>query len=62
MPAETNATDHRCRCYDRRRYHGRCYYDRGGDDWPVRATCSVRTAVKSRTATTGSTGAIDADE
>ena len=61
MPAETPAANHRC--HDDGRYHGRCYDSRRRNyDWPVRAASSVRTAVKSGTATTGSTGAVDADE
>jgi hypothetical protein len=62
MPAVTPAANHRCRCYDGRRYHGRCYYDRGCDDWPVRATMSIRTTVKSGTTSALRTGAVDADE
>lgn len=63
MPAVTPAANHRC--HDDGRYHGRCYDNRArrcNYDWPVRAASSVRTAVKSGTATTGSTGAVDADE
>jgi hypothetical protein len=64
MPAVTPAANHWCRCYDGRRYHGRCYDNRAGcnHDWPIRATTSVRTAVKSGTTSALRTGAMDADE